>query len=228
MGLGSLGALIGLGGSAASGLFSAIEAEKQRDWQQKMMETSYQRTMKDMRQAGLNPILAYKQGSVTSSPGGAMAQIPDLSRGMSGMLDSTAKQRKVTPEMALLNSQTNQAKAVALREIEQARLAGEQFRTEGFKQGQLHAAEEKLRTEEQILGADNAKNVHMRGVYEGKYGLEAALASEAGFGAVTGMAGKAAVGAVKTGTNAITKMRGFIKRSRDVRKHQRVAPGAYR
>jgi len=63
---------------------SSIEAQKNRDWQQMMYfqnmseqtrlaNTAYQRSMEDMRRAGLNPMLAYQQGGAsmaTPSTGG--------------------------------------------------------------------------------------------------------------------------------------------------------------
>ena len=58
-------------------------AKDQMNFQREMSNTSYQRAMEDMRKAGLNPILAGKLGGA-STPSGAMAGTPDVSKTMSG------------------------------------------------------------------------------------------------------------------------------------------------
>lgn len=50
------------------------EAHVNRDWQERMSNSAYQRATDDMKKAGLNPMLAYTQGGA-SSPSGAQGSV---------------------------------------------------------------------------------------------------------------------------------------------------------
>jgi hypothetical protein len=73
-GIGAVGSLFGglQRNSAAD-----YQARRQMAYQTEMSNTAYQRTMADMKAAGLNPMLASKVGGA-STPAGAMAQMSDV------------------------------------------------------------------------------------------------------------------------------------------------------
>lgn len=60
---------------AESEQFNAAQAETNRQFQQMMSSTAYQRATADMRAAGLNPMMMFGSGSAASTPGGSSASI---------------------------------------------------------------------------------------------------------------------------------------------------------
>jgi hypothetical protein len=51
--------------------FQALEAQKSRDYQERLSTTAYQRSMADLQKAGLNPAMMYSKIGGSSTPSGA-------------------------------------------------------------------------------------------------------------------------------------------------------------
>ena len=104
---------------------SAAEAQKTRDWQEMMSNTSYQRATKDLVAAGLNPVLALNGGASTPTgatgtafSGGASSASADSSAsavaGLFSNVISAASQMKMQDKQLAFNAaQLDQAKELA-------------------------------------------------------------------------------------------------------------------
>lgn len=61
--------------------YNSAEAMANREWQERMSSTAYQRAVEDMKKAGINPILAFANGGA-STPGGSAGTISGASMGL--------------------------------------------------------------------------------------------------------------------------------------------------
>jgi chaperonin cofactor prefoldin len=129
-------------------------SQAQMDFQERMSNTAYRRAMRDMRKAGLNPILAYQRGGASAPFGAAIPQVNPWAGATQGFgqaassaanfLQLEANLSKVEAEIENIEQDTENKKAIEYLTRVDSALRAAQVDTERLRPDQLRSEIERL------------------------------------------------------------------------------------
>lgn len=108
-------AIVGAIGQGKANKANRDEARRNRQFQERMSGTAFQRSKKDMLKAGLNPAMMYGSAGAASSPSGAAAMSQQsVTKELGTGVASALQVKRLEAELKLLEAQTKKTKGEAM------------------------------------------------------------------------------------------------------------------
>lgn len=108
-----------------------VEAQKNRDWQEKQSNTEVQRRMADLKSAGVNPLLAGKDAASSGSGGAATAAATHVENELAGAastardaFNNAQERKRLTLELGLGEEQKKLLKEQQFKTRQEAKALG--------------------------------------------------------------------------------------------------------
>lgn len=167
--------------SAKNRDFQSVEAQKNRDFQDQQSSSVWQRGVKDMEAAGINPMLAYMKGGAPVTSGAQASGSQATSGGMQRMTDviSPAVNSAVNIQQTLasvdkIRAETKNVEADTLVKLVQPANVEAQTTQSIASAGNLYASTQKLSAEfDQVMRATDLLREQIKTEPQRRYNIQA-------------------------------------------------------